>query len=50
MIFRQIYNPLMQTDKIHATPTMVIVKDNNRKSYIGGPEIMKAIEEVAVHP
>jgi len=49
-IFRQIYNPLMQTDKIRATPTMVIVKDNNRKSYIGGPEIMKAIEAVAAHP
>jgi uncharacterized membrane protein len=50
MIFRQIYNPLMQADKIHATPTMVIVQDNNRQSYIGGPEIMKAINEVAVHP
>jgi len=50
MIFRQIYNPLMQTDKIHATPTMVIVKDNDRKSYIGGPDIMKAIKELSVHP
>ena len=50
MIFRQIYNPLLQTDQIRATPTMVIVKDNNRKSYIGGPDIMKAIEEVAAHP
>ena len=50
MIFRQIYNPLIQMDKIHATPTMIIVKDKNRKSYTGGAEIIKAIEAVAGHP
>ncbi len=50
VILRQVYNPLMQTDKIHATPTVVIVKDNTRKSYIGGAEIMTAIEAAAAHP
>jgi thiol-disulfide isomerase/thioredoxin len=50
MIFGQVYNPLMQTDKIHATPTLVIVKDKQRKAYIGGSEIIKAIEEVVAHP
>jgi hypothetical protein len=50
MIFHQIYNPLIQKDNIHATPTMIIVKNNNRKSYTGGAEIIKAIESVTAHP
>jgi len=50
IIFRQINNPLMKMDKIHATPTMVIVKGNKRQSYTGTVEILKAIEELTAHP
>jgi len=45
-IFRSFYNPLMKIDKINKTPTMVIVKGNNRKTYMGMAEILKALEEV----
>lgn len=45
-IFRNFYNPLMKMDKINKTPTMVIAKGNNRKSYVGMAEILKALEEI----
>ncbi|OGW46569.1 MAG: hypothetical protein A2Y66_05505 [Nitrospirae bacterium RBG_13_41_22] len=45
-IFRSFYNPLMKIDKINKTPTMVIAKGNNRKTYMGMAEILKALEEV----
>ncbi len=45
-IFRTLYNPLMNEDKIRATPTVVIVKGNDRQSYTGGKNILKALEEI----
>jgi thiol:disulfide interchange protein DsbA len=45
-IFRGFYNPLMTMDKINATPTLVIVRGNERKSHVGGKDISKALEEV----
>ena len=45
-IFRSFYNPLMKIDKINKTPTMVIAKGNNRKTYMGMAEILKALEDV----
>lgn len=45
-IFRSCYNPLIKMDKINVTPTMVIVKGNNRKNYKGTAEILKALEEI----
>jgi uncharacterized membrane protein len=46
-IFRGIYNFLMTQDKISATPTMVIVKGTERKSYTGGKEISRGLEEIS---
>lgn len=45
-IFKDMYNPLMKTDKINATPTVVIIKGNKRKAYIGGREILKALGDL----
>ncbi len=45
-IFRSLYNPLMSQDKVNATPTMVVVNGNERKSYVGGKKISMALEEV----
>ena len=45
-IFKDMYNPLMKTDKINATPTVVIIKGNKRKAYVGGTEILKALGEL----
>lgn len=45
-IFRQRYNPLMKTDKISATPTLVVVKGGERKKYVGGEEILKALAQI----
>jgi thiol:disulfide interchange protein DsbA len=45
-IFRSFYNPLLRKDGVRATPTVVIVKDGNRKSYVGGNDIMKALKEL----
>lgn len=46
-IFRNFYNPLMKGDKINSTPAVVIVKNNNRKTYIGGIDILKALNEIS---
>lgn len=45
-IFRGFYNFLMTRDKITATPTMVIVQGMERKSYTGGKEISRGLEEI----
>jgi len=46
-IFRNFYTPSMQKDKINSTPTVVIVKGNDRESYAGGSKILKALEEIS---
>lgn len=46
-IFRSFYNPLLKMDRIKATPTVVIARGAERKSYEGGAAILKALEEVA---
>ena len=46
-IFRGFYNPLMTQDKISATPTIVIARGNERKSYVGGENISKALEDIS---
>lgn len=46
-IFRSFYNPSIQKDKINSTPTLVIVKGNDRKTYVGGSKILKALEEIS---
>ncbi len=46
-IFRSVYNPMMQTDKIRGTPSLAVVKGDSRKTYVGGAEILKALGEIA---
>ena len=46
-LFRGFYNSSMKTDGVNATPTLVIVKDTARKKYVGGTEILKALEELS---
>jgi protein-disulfide isomerase/uncharacterized membrane protein len=43
-IFRGFYNESMKTDKVSATPAVVIVKGSERKKYVGGKEILTALE------
>jgi len=33
----------MKTDKVNATPAVVIVKGGERKKHVGGEEILKAL-------
>lgn len=44
-VFRGFYNESLKTDKVNATPAVVIVKDGERKKYVGGKEILKALKE-----
>lgn len=46
-IFRAYYNPMMKADKINSTPSLVVIKGNSRKTYVGGAEILKALGEVS---
>lgn len=46
-IFRGFYNESMNTDKVNATPAVVIVKGGERKKYVGGEEIFKALKELS---
>jgi len=48
-IFRGFYNESMKTDKLNATPAVVIVRGSERKKYVGGQEILKALEEISSH-
>jgi hypothetical protein len=45
-IFRTFYNPSIKMDKINATPTVVIIKGNSKKTYVGGTKILKALAEI----
>jgi protein-disulfide isomerase len=45
-IFLGLYNPVMKTDKIGSTPSLVVVKGGSRKTYVGGAEILKALAEI----
>ncbi len=38
------YNALIKEDKINATPTCVIVRDGQKKAFVGGPEIVNALK------
>jgi uncharacterized membrane protein len=46
-IFRSFYNKSLKTDKVNATPAVVIIKSGKRKKYEGGKEILKALEELS---
>lgn len=45
-IFLGLYNPLLKTDKIESTPSLVVVKGGSRKTYVGGAEIQRALAEI----
>ncbi len=47
-IFRGFYNEALKKDKVNATPAVVIVKGSEREKYVGGKEILKALEEFSV--
>lgn len=47
-IFRGYYNESMKTDKVNATPAVVIVKAGERKKYVGGNDILKALEGLSL--
>ena len=38
------YNALINEDKINATPTCVIIKNGQKKAFVGGPEIINALK------
>lgn len=38
------YNALLTEDKINATPTIVIIRNGQRKSFVGGPDIISALK------
>ena len=38
------YNALIKEDKIDTTPTCVIVKNGQKKVFVGGPDIVKALK------
>ena len=46
-IFRGFYNEAMKTDKVNATPAVVIIKGSERKQYVGGKEILTALEALS---
>lgn len=46
-VFRGFYNESMKTDKLNATPAVVIVKGGERKKYVGGEEILKALGKLS---
>jgi len=46
-VFRGFYNEAMKTDKMTSTPAVVIVKAGERKKYVGGKEILKALEALS---
>lgn len=38
------YNDLLKEDKINATPTLVILREGKKEKWIGGPDILKALQ------
>ncbi len=43
-VFRGFYNESLKTDKVNATPAVVIIKSGERKKYEGRKDILKALE------
>ncbi|MHB8773202.1 MAG: DsbA family protein [Syntrophales bacterium] len=37
------YNALIQEDKVRGTPTVVIVRGGSKETFVGGPDIIKAL-------
>ncbi|NJD57096.1 MAG: hypothetical protein FIA94_11935 [Nitrospirae bacterium] len=46
-VFRGFYNESLKTDKVNATPAVVIVKGSERNKYVGGKDILKALEDLS---
>jgi protein-disulfide isomerase/uncharacterized membrane protein len=46
-VFRGFYNESLKADKVNSTPSVVIVKAGERKKYVGGKDILKALEELS---
>lgn len=46
-VFRGFYNESLKKDKVNSTPSVVIVKAGDRKKYVGGKDIVKALEELS---
>ncbi len=46
-IFRRFYNESIKTDKVSATPAVVIVKGGERKKYVGAEAVFKALDELS---
>lgn len=40
------YNALIKEDLINATPTCVIVRDNQKETFVGGPDIIAALKRL----
>ena len=38
------YNALLKEDKINATPTCVVIKNGQKKAFVGGPDIINALK------
>lgn len=38
------YNALVKEDKINATPTCVVIKNGQKKAFVGGPDIINALK------
>lgn len=45
-VFMNVYNDFLKTDKIKATPTVVVAEGNKRKVYKGSAEIIKGLESI----
>jgi len=45
-IFHGFYNESIKTDKVSSTPAVVIVRGGERKKYVGGRAVLKALEEL----
>lgn len=40
------YNVLIKEDKINATPTCVVIKNGQKKAFVGGPDIINALKSL----
>ena len=40
------YNSLIKEDKINATPTCVVIRNGQKKAFIGGPDIINALKAI----
>jgi thiol:disulfide interchange protein DsbA len=40
------YNALIKEDDIHSTPTCVIIKGVRKETFVGGPDILKALKQL----